>query len=297
MILLRAAPELEPTPPDEPKSALADAVGDNALAGGDAAERAALTQQIDAASTPKPTTEGDGYETDAGDKSPRRSKSSRRSAPQPDAPAPDISGNLQPPTYESAPIVSSIPDIPPGTFNGGSGLGAGKSSTTARGDEYPPGVPRQRSTWLNYLPAIYSDDEFIGRYLLICESIFAPIVWNIDNFDLYLTPDIAPPAWLQWMASWFDLLIIPDLPIERQRAILSQIGWLFLRRGTKIGLERLLELYFGVRPEIIENRNEPCHFVVRLALSKSETRFEREVAERLIASQKPAFASHTLEIS
>lgn len=152
-----------------------------------------------------------------------------------------------------------------------------------------------QSTWLQYLPSIYADDEFMGRYLLIFESIYNPIIWMIDNFDLYLSPDIAPPAWLQWMASWFDMLLLPELPIDRQREIMRQIGWLFMRRGTPSGLQRLLELYFGVQPEIIEN--EVCHFVVRLPLSQTQTSLGAEVANRLIDSQKPAFASYTLEIT
>ena len=158
-----------------------------------------------------------------------------------------------------------------------------------------PGIPYDRSNWLKYLPAIYSDDEFLGRYLLIFESILSPIIWMIDGFDLYLSPDTAPPAWLQWLASWFDILVLPDLPVERQREITRQIGWLFLRRGTPSGLHRLLELYFGVTPEIIEN--EPCHFIVRLPLSQGNANLGQEVADRLINSQKPAFASYTLEIT
>ncbi|MFN8529060.1 MAG: FHA domain-containing protein [Anaerolineae bacterium] len=183
-----------------------------------------------------------------------------------------------------------------GTISG-NGASGGTGGREATEESYPVGIPRYRSSWLQYLPAIYSDDEFLGRYLLIYESILSPIIWMIDNFDLYLSPEVAPSEWLRWMASWFDLLIIPDLPIERQRAIMGQIGWLFLRRGTRAGLERLLELYFGVRPEILENRDEPCHFVVRLPLSQSDNRIGREIAERLIASHKPAFASHTLEIT
>jgi phage tail-like protein len=157
------------------------------------------------------------------------------------------------------------------------------------------GIPADKSTWLQYLPSIYSDDEFLGRYLLIFESILSPIIWTIDNFDLYLTPDIAPTNWLEWMASWFDLLVLPDLPIERQREIMRQAGWLFMRRGTRAGLQRLLELYFGVTPEIVEMDN--CRFVVRLALSESPLKMGAEVANRLINSQKPAFASYTLEIT
>jgi len=157
------------------------------------------------------------------------------------------------------------------------------------------GIPRDKSTWLQYLPAIYSDDEFLGRYLLIFESILSPITWMIDNFDLYLTPDIAPQEWLAWMSSWFDMLLLPELPLDRQREIMRQMGWLFMRRGTRAGLQRLLELYFGVTPEITENA--VCHFVVRLPLSESTSTLGGEVADRLINSQRPAFSSYTLEIT
>jgi phage tail-like protein len=161
---------------------------------------------------------------------------------------------------------------------------------------YLYGIPRDKSSWLQYLPALYAEDDFLGRYLLICESLFAPIVWMVDNFDLYLSPEVAPVEWLQWMASWFDLLLRPELPEARMRAIMDQIGWLFLRRGTRMGLERLLQLYFGVKPEIIED-SEPCKFTVRLKLSDSDVKLSQDVITRLIASQKPAFAAFTLEIT
>lgn len=162
---------------------------------------------------------------------------------------------------------------------------------------YIVGVPKppEKSNWMQYLPAIYSEDDFLGRYLLITESLFAPLVWMVDNFDLYLSPEVAPSEWLIWMASWFDLLLVPELPEARMRAVMDQIGWLFLRRGTRAGMERLLQLYFGVRPEIIEDA-EPCHFTVRLRLSDSEVKVNQEVVERLIRTHKPAFAAFTLEI-
>lgn len=161
--------------------------------------------------------------------------------------------------------------------------------------DYLPGIPHDQSNWMQYLPAIYGDDEFLGRYLLIFESILSPLIWTIDSFDLLLSPDTAPRNWLQWLAGWFDMLLLPELPIERQREIMRQMGWLFMRRGTPSGLKRLLELYFGVIPEIIEE--EPCHFVVRLPLSQSDVELASDVADRLIESQKPAFASYKLEIT
>lgn len=164
-------------------------------------------------------------------------------------------------------------------------------------DGYPIGFPKppDGSNWLQYLPAIYSEDDFTGRYLLIAETIMTPITWIIDNFDLYLSPEVTPTEWLRWIASWFDLLLVPELPLERQRAVMDQIGWLFFRRGTRAGLERLLELYFGLKPEIHED--QLCHFTVRLHLSRLDWKIETSVIERLIASQKPAFVDYTLDIT
>jgi phage tail-like protein len=160
---------------------------------------------------------------------------------------------------------------------------------------YPIGIPTDASNWLKYLPEIYSEDQFIGRYLLIFESILSPISWVIDNFDMFLSPEVAPPEWLQWMAAWFDVIIVPELPIARQRAIVEQLGWLFFRRGTKAGLERLLTLYFGTKPEITESRDE-AHFNVKLYLSESSVKLDFDIVDRLIMAHKPAHASYTLEV-
>lgn len=173
--------------------------------------------------------------------------------------------------------------------------------TKVRDKELLAGIPRDQSNWLQYLPGIYSDSDldptlFMGRYLLIFESVLSPIIWMIDNFDLYLSPETAPEVWLQWIGNWFDVLLVPELPVELQREIIRQMGWLFLRRGTRVGLERLLELYFGVKPEIFESNDDSCHFAVRLPLSQSKPKLGREIAEYIIESQKPAFTTYTLEI-
>jgi phage tail-like protein len=160
---------------------------------------------------------------------------------------------------------------------------------------HPPGIPRDASTWLNYLPAIFSDDDFVGRFLLIFESMMAPITWHIDNFDLYLSPRVASSEWLRWMAGWFDVLLVPELPIERQRAILEQMGWLFMRRGTRAGIQRLLELYFEVPADITED--DLCLFTVRLPYRADDPLLSSEaLARRLIESQCPSFVSFRIEL-
>jgi hypothetical protein len=74
------------------------------------------------------------------------------------------------------------------------------------------------------------------------------------------------------------------------------MGWLFLRRGTKMGLSRLLELYYGIAPEIIEDPAE-SHFIVRMPLSQSPVKLREDALERLVASQRPAFASFSIEVT
>lgn len=182
-------------------------------------------------------------------------------------------------------VPSSLDVLPP------------KAYTNGHKPAFPAGIPHDVSNWLKYLPAIYQADDFLGRYLLIFESVLSPDIWIIDNFDLYLSAELAPGEWIRWMASWFDVLIVPELPEDRQRAILSQVGWLFFRRGTRAGLERLLELYWGVRPEIVEPRGEPGHFIVRMPLSESRVKLGQDVLERLIVANKPAFSSYAIEVS
>jgi phage tail-like protein len=171
------------------------------------------------------------------------------------------------------------------------------ASTNGHIEAFPVGLPRDASTWMKYLPSIYGEDDFLGRYLLIFEAMMSPSIWTLDSFDLFLSPETAPLEWVRWMASWFDLLILPDLPEDRQRAVLQQAGWLFKRRGTRAGLERMLELYFGVRPEIAEPAKEPFTFVVRLALSESRVKLGADVVEAIVQAHKPAHTAFRLELT
>jgi hypothetical protein len=91
-------------------------------------------------------------------------------------------------------------------------------------------------------------------------------------------------------AGWFDILLLPQLGLERKRMIVASIGWLYSRRGTRTGLERLLELYFDAAPEIIEYP-ENSHFIVRLPAQRVKPAFGDEAVQRLIESSKPAFTT------
>ncbi len=59
-----------------------------------------------------------------------------------------------------------------------------------------------RSSYLKYLPALYSESEFMGRFLLIFESVLGPLEGMIDNLAYYFDPGICPEEMLNWLASW-----------------------------------------------------------------------------------------------
>lgn len=160
------------------------------------------------------------------------------------------------------------------------------------------GVPTDESRYMQYLPGVYHDSDFLKRYLLIMESMLAPLEWGIDSFEQFYNPNVTTPDWLQWIGFWFDVFIHPTVPIERQRAVVRELAALYRARGTRRALSRLLELYFGVKPEIIEQDDPPSSFKVRLKLAAEDnTLLNKALAEQLITVCKPAYTSFTLEIS
>jgi phage tail-like protein len=160
-----------------------------------------------------------------------------------------------------------------------------------------PGVPTDASSWMQYLPAIYSDDLFTGRFLLIFESIAAPLEWIVDHFDFFLDARYAPPEWLHWFGSWADILVPNSIPEARQRQIVAELSDLYKARGTPKSLSRHLELVFNVKPDIKEPKSKPSTFEVVLKLGKTDdTDMNRKLATRIIEAHRPAHTQFTLTI-
>jgi len=158
----------------------------------------------------------------------------------------------------------------------------------------PPGLDYTSQKLINYLPGIYHTD-FMSRFLALFESILTPIEWNIDNFDLYLDPGTAPESFLPWLANWYQVGFDSTWSEAQRRSLLSEARNLYARRGTKWALTRLLEIYTGRTPEIIEfDKNlAPYTFIVRLPMRAGEV--NPELITRLIDANKPAYTNYALE--
>lgn len=161
------------------------------------------------------------------------------------------------------------------------------------GEFAPPGFTKHSTRLINYLPDIYHTD-FMSRFLGIFESILLPIEWNIDNFDMYLTPGTTPSAFISWFANLFQISFDPTWREDQRREMIKQAHNIYAMRGTKWALSKVLEIYTGVTPEIndqLQNK-DPFLFSVKIPIPKKET--NPILIENLINANKPAHTTYEL---
>ena len=111
------------------------------------------------------------------------------------------------------------------------------------------GSVRLQSSYLEYLPALYQDDEFMGQFLLIFESILKPVDNTVGNLELYFDPQMIPEPLLPWLSSWVDLALDPTWPLERRRELVKSAAELYRWRGTRRGLAEYLRIIPAATPK------------------------------------------------
>jgi len=119
--------------------------------------------------------------------------------------------------------------------------------------EQGTGVYDPPSSYLKHLPAIYSEDHFLGRFLNIFENVMTPIEQTIDQVDLYLDPRMTPEGLLPWLASWISLVLDEEWPVDKRRQLITAAVQLYRLRGTRRGLLEYLRIYTGAQPTITEH--------------------------------------------
>ena len=172
-----------------------------------------------------------------------------------------------------------------------------------------------RSSYLKYLPAIYSDNDFMGRFLMIFEHVLGPIESILDNLSYYFDPGTIPQELLPWLASWVNLVLDDTWPLERRRALVKSAVELYQMRGTPRGVKEYIFAYTGVEPNIEEDfaglilgesaqlgRNTVLGggggqytFTVTLELEDPDS-VELGQLRTIIEEEKPAHTSYTLRI-
>ncbi len=171
----------------------------------------------------------------------------------------------------------------------------------------------ERSRLLDYLPAVYMDDEFMGQFLMIFQSILDPIEHTVDGIPFYFDPRFTPETLLPWLASWLGLALDPAWPLARRRELVRKAADLYRWRGTRRGLAEYLRIYTGCQPEITEfipgfpidgtarlgvntqlgSPGTGFHFTVTIELTEGT---DINVIRSIIEAQKPAHTVYSLQL-
>ncbi len=189
---------------------------------------------------------------------------------------------------------------------------------------------RSRGAYLKYLPAVFERDPFMSRFVMLFESFWSPIEAQNANIWDYFDPYLMPVSMLEWLAERLDLVMGDDWPEDAQRRMLASAVQLYRRRGTRRGMQELLELYTGGTVVITErrannlrlgstarlgqgvalgSRNQPHTFGVQVRLPPidagrlppessvaHERERRRERIRALLELEKPAHVTYTLDI-
>ena len=113
-----------------------------------------------------------------------------------------------------------------------------------------------RISYLRYLPAIYQENpvskEFLERFLSIFETASDDLENKISHIYKYFDPDTVPQNFLNWLASWLNVALEEDWNEEKKRQLIREAYSLYKQKGTLSGLKRLIEIYTGKKPELLE---------------------------------------------
>lgn len=105
----------------------------------------------------------------------------------------------------------------------------------------------RRDDWLlHQLPVGMAEDDFLFRFVSIFQRVGDTVVHQIDTLPHMFDPSVAPEPMVQSMAQWLGVdWLDSSIDGRLQREIVLKYAELIQWRGTKRGLETLLELLSG----------------------------------------------------
>lgn len=193
---------------------------------------------------------------------------------------------------------------------------------------------RSPSSLLQYVPALYHEDPFLGQFLLAFEKI---LIGRSDGVDFpqpgirqgleeriagipsLFDPQEAPGDFLEWLAGWTAFTLRADLDEVKRREFVANIIPLYRKRGTKENLQSLLSIFTVGIPTITEPGGTefqvgvrstvgvdtyvgeaPPHFfrvTVSLPRATGDVQLRQEaIARALIELEKPAHTHFELQV-
>lgn len=173
-----------------------------------------------------------------------------------------------------------------------------------------------RISYLRYLPAVYQENDlsrdFLERFLSVFETFFGSLERQIDHIARLFDAQAVRGAdqFLNWIGSWLAVAVDKNWSDEQLRRLVLRAPELYKKRGTRTGIEEIIEIYTGERPLIVEPfqlvcdeadpKNEqvkafrdlfepdPYCFCVLLKPFQLKSEDERRAIGRILKAEKPA---------
>lgn len=162
---------------------------------------------------------------------------------------------------------------------------------------------------IDQLPAVYQEDPFTRRFVAGFDEVLAPVLATLDCLVDYFDPYLAPPDFLEWLASWVGIELEESWPVERRRAVVATAVEMYRMRGTVGGLRENLRVLTGGRVEIADSggvgwsrspgAEMPGEASPRLAVRirvHDPSTVPSDLVDQAVAAAKPAHVVHRVEV-
>jgi phage tail-like protein len=158
-------------------------------------------------------------------------------------------------------------------------------------------------SWSNYLPLVLKNEtleEFLYGFQL---SMFKQIE-VIDNIETLFTPEKTPEAFVEWIASWFNIAFSDKIKLKNRRKIIYKLTELYNAKGTKFYLKEMVLLLTDITIEIKERAvldnfstsNKNLSFIVTIIkeppyVDHLEKNLMHQIVKSIIENEKPIFTN------
>jgi phage tail-like protein len=158
------------------------------------------------------------------------------------------------------------------------------------------------------LPPPLQEDPLAVALTTALDDVLSPVMSVLDCLPAYLDPQLTPPDFLTWLASWVGAQVPEDWPPARGRDAVARAVELSQARGTVAGLRAYVEVVAGARAEVVDSGGvewsqaptddsatpHTPEFTVRVHADLGTVDVDR--LAQLLSRAKPAHVAHAVEI-
>lgn len=177
-----------------------------------------------------------------------------------------------------------------------------------------------RSSYLEYLPAVYQQDEqsrdFLERYLSLLGTFMDETEETVQGISRYFDPEAMGGDYLRWLGTWMGIANDDRWTQSQLRALMREAPTLYKKRGTRQAIEAWVQLFTGEVPYIMEYHQwknldesaelkkamaelygkDPHCFCVLVKPECIHSEEQRSMLQKLIDEEKPAYTEAKLVV-